>query len=163
MPRSTSLFALALTLASVTTSSYFAQGASLYLKGTVAPTCSLVVTSDPTSVTLDLTSASAIKVGALNVVCNNANGFSIKATSAQNGNLRETGSRVAQVPYEIEIAGAGTAGYKQPSTTSIVVVTQGVIATPVNRTTDISFKVKANTNTLAGTFDDTVTLTLETL
>jgi hypothetical protein len=135
---------------------------TLILRGTIAPTCSLKVTADPAATALDLTSAAALKVGSLNVICNNAKGYSVTAASTTAGKLIETTNGTSAVPYQVTIVGVSGVGAVQPTIAGIQIASNGTTSAPINRTSDINFNTMTNSNSMAGTFQDTVTFTLST-
>ena len=135
---------------------------TLVLRGTIAPTCSIAVSALAAATTLDLTATAAVKVATVNVTCNNAKGYNVKVSSTTAGNLLETTNGVSAVPYELTIVGASGGAAVQPSVAGIQIASNGSTTTPINRTSDLNFAVRTNTNAMAGTFQDTVTFTLAT-
>lgn len=163
------LFAVTLTLASTSLVSK-AGAASLILRGEIAANCVLdsVDTAPFSGANLNLpivAGTSSTSVANANVTCNNSNGYRIEATSA-NGNSRLVNTTVATsyADYELEITGVGSAGFQALSGTATTLKTTSLSAPVVGQSSAINVRVyPIATPAVAGTYEDTVTITLTAL
>ncbi len=148
---------LALTLATLTTSSLFAATtATLLLKGTVAPVMSISLTAEPLAASLPLqTTQNASKVATVTEVSNSTSGYKITLSSAHNGKLRRTSGN-EEFPYSLTY---GTQG-------GINLNSQYVISNPqaaavnVNKDVKISYTGVPAASMVAGEYTDTITFTI---
>lgn len=160
-------FGIALTLAFANQ----AQAATLLLKGEVAPNCVLnSVSTAPfgnNNITLPIVSGTAsTSVAESSVTCNTLAGYSIEATSANGlSRLAHTGAPSSYyTDYQLEITGTGSTGFQSLSSTPTALKTTSLSAPVTNQASTINVKVQPiSTPAVAGTYEDTVTITLTAL
>lgn len=138
----------------------FAQAASsgtLALSGTVAPNNSLVVTPNGTNNTTLTVVAGVtnLNVAAVVETSNDGNGYKITAASATGGFLQL--SATSKTAYTFGYGGAAAITLTNAAQT---VKTSGVLTQQTTATSQVVVNVTALPNALAGTYSDTVTISI---
>jgi spore coat protein U-like protein len=144
---------------------FTAQAATLDLSGEIAVSCTLdSVSGNASASTLPIVAGgSDIDVGSATVSCNNGNGYKLDATSESGGFLVNDSAPNNQTAYTIEILGTGSQGAQQ-LTSSTKLLEVSPLSTPVSsdaRTVRVDVTAVAVPH--AGTYSDTVTITLTVL
>lgn len=149
---------------SVLTGMTYANAATLTLSGTVASNCVLNQVTPTSYTTLNIAAGETVTVAQTDVTCNHAPGFKLRASSANNGVLTNGSAPNNTTPYTMKIFGTGTLNHIALTTAPQDLVNTGTLAAPVtNEMRNIEVTVTAAATPWAGTYSDTVTITLTTL
>lgn len=149
------LFAYALSAFLVSLSALGATTGTLILQGIVGTTYSISVASQTGAMTLDILNGESAKlVGVATETSNNGAGYKVTMSSANNGELKN--STLDQVQYKVSYNG-GTA--VTPSSTAAVVKTSSV-PQAAGVTSNIAVTFTGKPTAVAGTYSDTLTLTI---
>jgi hypothetical protein len=138
-----------------------AQSATLNLSGTITANC-VLNSIDSVAYTvphLDTTTQTVV-VAKTNITCNSAPGFKLTASSANNGVLVNTSSPGNNAAYKLKIYGTGTNGSLSLATPQDLVLSGALAAPLVNELRDIEIAADPAAVKWAGTYTDTVTITL---
>jgi len=144
---------VAAALLGITAGTAMAAGASgtVQLKGTVALSCTVAVTD--LNQTLNLTGGESNKqVGTVVENCNSGTGYNITVSSSNGGTLTAPGNGTQPINY--------TASYDGQSGSlsgSLVVARQNA---QFNKSAALSVTIPANAQAIAGSYSDTVTITI---
>lgn len=151
--------ALLSTLA-VSTSALAATSGTLLLQGEVQQVLDLVVTSVPASTNLNIVTgeSTAVKVGSATETSNILAGYKIKISSTTNGELRHVGTPSNKTTYTIKYDGAAAV---TPTVAGVEVKNVPSLSGLTTDTSDIEVLVAAFPNAPAGTYQDTLTVTIE--
>jgi hypothetical protein len=147
---------LALSLTSISFSSFAATQAELILKGLVAPILDISIAHETIASNLDLSAqASNVKVATLTEKSNHATGYKIKAKSTNGGKLVNVSDVNSFVNYSLTYNGSNVALSTSP--------TQIYSTSNLKGTYTKELKVSYNqpTNLSAGSHEDTVQFTIE--
>lgn len=153
------LLNLLLGLFSITT-----NAATLSLSGTITDTCVLNQVTPTSYSSLNISAGQTVTVAQTDVTCNHNAGYKLRASSANNGVLVNSSSPANSTAYTMKIYGTGTAGHVSLTTSAQDLVNTGTLSAPItNSMQNIEVTVTAATTPWAGTYSDTVTITLTTL
>ena len=148
---------LALTLVTLTTTSFAATTANLFLKGVIAPNLNVDVTPTSLATTLPLDVAqNDQKVATLSYSSNTVNGFKLLARSAKGGKLVNSSSNNHFVNYQLK---SGGQNISLNTADTQFFSEQNLSLTPTNR--DITITYSQPQNLAAGEYSDTVTFTIQ--
>jgi hypothetical protein len=144
----------------VSTTVLAATSGTLLLQGTVSEVMSLTVTAEGTdNTTLNITGGETNKkVGSAAETSNRLSGYVIKMSSQNGGELRHTVDAAKKTTYKISYNGAAAV---TPTTTAAVVKTVSSLAGLTTNTSNINATVVALPNAVAGTYQDTLTFSIE--
>ncbi|MDE1149355.1 MAG: hypothetical protein PW843_22605 [Azospirillaceae bacterium] len=123
---------------------------SVKLSGTVALSCSVAVTDNNASLNI-LSGSSNITVGAVVETCNDGAGYTITVTSANGGSLKSSANGAQPVSYTTIYDGQSATGTVNVSRSSAQFGKQATIAVTV----------PANAQAIAGSYSDTLTVTIQ--
>jgi hypothetical protein len=146
----------AITLLSLTFSSYSATQAELILKGSVPSVLEISISHETIAANLDLSSqASNVKVATLTEKSNHSNGYKVKAKSAKGGKLVNVSDANSFVNYTLTYDGSAIPLNTSPS--------QIYSSSNLRGTYTKELKISYNqpTNLSAGSYEDTVQFTIE--
>ena len=145
------LIAAALTAA--TASGALAQNASgtVQLTGTVALSCTVAVTDLKQQLNL-VSGESSKQVGTVVETCNSGNGYTVTLNSANGGSLKNTSGGNASVSYTVSYDGqnGGLNNGMQVSRSSAQFA----------KNVPLAVSIQGNNNAVAGSYSDTVTITI---
>ncbi|MEA1651479.1 hypothetical protein UAJ10_21000 [Nitrospirillum sp. BR 11164] len=122
---------------------------SIKLSGTVAQTCTVAVTDAQTQLNI-LAGSNNVTVGSVVETCNDGAGYTITVASTNGGSLRGTSPTVPPVSY--------TTIYDGQSGTGTVNVTRS--SAQFGKTATVAVTVPANAQAIAGSYSDTLTITI---
>jgi hypothetical protein len=140
--------------------------ATLNISGEITNVCTLdSVTPSGSATTLPIVAGgNDIVVGTTSVTCNNGAGYDIDASSANNGLLVNDTSPNNTTAYNFEITGTGSQGEISLTTSDQNVVSHTSLAAPITSDSrNIEVDVTAVSIAYAGTYEDTITITLTAL
>ncbi|MDZ5649286.1 spore coat protein U domain-containing protein [Nitrospirillum sp. BR 11828] len=131
---------------------FAAAGASgtIQLNSTVAQTCTVAVTDAGAQLNI-LTGSNAVTVGSVVETCNDGAGYQISVTSANGGTLKSNATGAQPVSYTPIYDG-------QSSGSSVNVVRSSA---QFNKTATVAVTVPANAQAIAGSYTDTLTITIQ--
>ncbi|TWB47563.1 spore coat protein U domain-containing protein [Nitrospirillum viridazoti] len=131
---------------------FAAAGASgtIQLNSTVAQTCTVSVTDAGTQLNI-LTGSNAVTVGSVVETCNDGAGYQISVQSANGGTLKSNATGAQPVSYTPIYDG-------QSSGSSVNVVRSSA---QFNKTATVAVTVPANAQAIAGSYTDTLTITIQ--
>jgi hypothetical protein len=146
---------IALSLATLSFSSFAATSADLILKGLVAPILEISILHETVAGNLDLSqAASAVKVATLTEKSNEAQGYKIMSASLNGGKLKNTTDANSFVNYTLTYAGSnvplGTSPAQVYSTSNL----KGTF------TKELKISYAAPSNLSAGSYEDSVRFTI---
>ena len=141
-----------------------AQAATLSLSGTVASNCVLNQVTPTSYSTLNISAGQTVVVAQTDVTCNHNPGYKLRASSANNGLLVNGTAPNNSTAYTMKIFGTGTLNHISLTTAPQDLVNTGTLSSPItNDMRNIEVTVTAVSVPWAGTYSDTVTITLTTL
>lgn len=141
-----------------------AFSATLNLSGTIASSCVLNSVTPASYSTLNIAAGQTVVVGQTNVSCNSGAGYKLRASSLNNGRLVNSSSPNNSTLYTMKIFGAGTLNHVSLTTTAADLVNTGALTAPVtNELRNVEVVVTPVPVAWAGTYSDTVTVTLTAL
>ena len=147
---------IALSLATLSFSSFAATQADLLLKGTVAPLLEISILHETVASNLDLSrQASNVKVATLTEKSNYATGYKIKAKSTNAGKLVNTSDVNSFVNYSLTYQGNNVSLTNSPVQVYHTANLRGTF------TKDLKISYNEPTNLSAGSYEDTVQFTIE--
>ena len=131
---------------------FAAAGASgtVQLNSTVALTCTVAVTDAGATLNI-LSGSSAVQVGSVVENCNDGAGYTITVASANNGTLKSSATGASAISYTTSYDGTSGSG------ASFAVTRSGA---QFNKTSAMSVTVPANAQAIAGSYADTLTVTI---
>ncbi|TWB41722.1 spore coat protein U domain-containing protein [Nitrospirillum pindoramense] len=131
---------------------FAAAGASgtIQLNSTVAQTCTVAVTDAGAQLNI-LSGSNAVTVGSVVETCNDGAGYQISVTSANGGTLKSNATGAQPVSYTPIYDG-------QSSGSSVNVVRSSA---QFNKTATVAVTVPANAQAIAGSYTDTLTITIQ--
>lgn len=145
-------------LVSVNTAQAASTG-TLVISGTVALVNELVITANGSNNTnLNITGGESAKLVA-NVAetSNNGLGYTVTLSSANGGQLRLASDATKKTNYQLSYNGGS---YSQPSASAATVKTVSSLGALTTNTSPVRVNVTAFANAPAGTYSDTITLTI---
>ena len=146
---------LALTLATMSLSSFAATQADLVLKGTVAPILSISVSAAAAASSLDLSQAATdVAVGSVTEKSNSRLGYKVTAKSTNGGKLVNVDDSTSYVPYSLSYDGSAIT---LATTDSQIYSTSSVRGTKIK---DLLISFNKPSDLAAGSHEDTVTFTI---
>lgn len=155
MARIASFAAAALAVATVAgfaaTASAQATSGTIRLQGTVALACTVSVTDLNQSLNL-VQGETNKQVGSVVETCNSGTGYSITVTSANNGTLTSTGNGTQPIAF--------TLGYDGQSSNLNSGLQLTRSSAQFDKTVPVTVTVPAASNRIAGTYNDTITVTI---
>lgn len=138
-----------------------ASSGTLTLSGSVAVVNSIVITANGSNnTTLNITSGESGKnVAAVDETSNNAAGYTIQMYSANAGELRHTVDSSKKTTYTISYGGGS---YTAPPSSSSPVTVKSVssLSGLTTSTSQVLINVAAYSTAIAGTYSDTLTLSI---
>lgn len=141
-----------------------ATAATLSLSGTVASNCVLNQVTPTSYSTLNISAGQTVTVAQTDVTCNHNPGYKIRASSANNGLLVNGSAPNNSTSYTLKIFGTGTQNHIALTTSAQDLVNTGTLSAPVtNEMRNVEVTVSPVAVPWAGTYSDTVTITLTTL
>ncbi|MBB6255266.1 hypothetical protein [Nitrospirillum iridis] len=123
---------------------------SVKLSGTVSLTCTVAVTDAGASLNI-LSGSSSVQVGSVVENCNDGAGYTITVASANGGSLKSSATGAQPVAYTTNYDGTNGSG------SSFTVTRSGA---QFNKTATMSVTVPANAQAIAGSYSDTLTVTI---
>ncbi|MEE3623332.1 hypothetical protein UCD39_04935 [Nitrospirillum sp. BR 11752] len=123
---------------------------SIRLSGTVAQTCTVAVTDAGATLNI-LSGSSNVAVGSVVENCNDGAGYTITVASANNGTLKSSATGAQAISYTTTYDGTSGSG------SSFAVTRSGA---QFNKTAAVSVTVPANAQAIAGSYADTLTITI---
>lgn len=128
-----------------------AASGTIRLQGSVAVDCAVTVTDN--AVALNLTGGESNRaVGQVVETCNSGTGYTISITSANNGSLASAGTGTAPIAY--------TVGYDGTNGSLNAPLVASRNQAQFGRAATLTVSVPASTQYIAGTYQDTVTVTI---
>jgi hypothetical protein len=146
-------------LAFFSASGWAASSGTLVLSGTVPLVNDLVVAANGTNNTsLNISGGeSARLVASVAETSNNATGYTITLASANGGQLTNTADATKKTSYQVSYNGGG---YAQPSAAAATVKSVSSLGAQTTNTSAVRVNVTAYPGAPAGTYSDTLTLTI---
>lgn len=131
-----------------------AQAASgtIRLSGTVAVNCTVAVTDLNQSLNL-VAGETSKQVGSVIENCNSGTGYTITVASANTGRLTSTGTGTSPVSF--------TLGYDGQSSTLATALSLTRSTAQFAKTVPVTVTIPAAANRIAGTYTDTLTVTID--
>ncbi|MDZ5646470.1 spore coat protein U domain-containing protein [Nitrospirillum sp. BR 11828] len=129
---------------------FAAASGTIQLNSTVAQTCTVAVTDAGAQLNI-LTGSNAVTVGSVVETCNDGAGYQISVTSANGGTLKSNATGAQPVSYTPIYDG-------QSSGSSVNVVRSSA---QFNKTATVAVTVPANAQAIAGSYTDTLTITIQ--
>ncbi|TWB32803.1 hypothetical protein [Nitrospirillum viridazoti] len=123
---------------------------SIKLSGTVIQSCTVAVTDAGATLNI-LSGSSNVAVGSVVENCNDGAGYTITVASANNGTLKSSATGAQAVSYTTTYDGTNGSG------SSFAVTRSGA---QFNKTSNVSVTVPANAQAIAGSYADTLTITI---
>jgi hypothetical protein len=120
------------------------------LSGTVSLTCTVAVTDAGAQLNI-LSGSSNVAVGSVVENCNDGAGYTITVASSNNGTLKSSATGAQAVAYTTSYDGTNGSG------ASFAVSRSGA---QFNKTSAVSVTVPANAQAIAGSYADTLTITI---
>jgi hypothetical protein len=155
MKRTVSLIAVI----ALTNSALAASTGTLLLKGTVGVVNHIVVTANGDNLFLNITGGESAKlVGSTSETSNNLAGYKILISSSTGGELRHTADAAKKTTYQISYDGATAV---TPTVAGAVVKNVNSLTGLATDSSDIKTTVVAYPSAPAGTYQDTLTLTIQ--
>ena len=137
---------------------FAASSGDLDLSGTVATQCDVTVTATATAANLDLSTAGvSVNVGSVNETCNDPDGYTVTAQSANSSVLSPIGTSTDSVPYTFDYD-ATTFDLSGGGAVTVTDVNAATGAAGVDRTVTIDFAAPGFI--AADTYTDTLTFTI---
>ncbi|MEC4592537.1 spore coat protein U domain-containing protein [Nitrospirillum amazonense] len=127
-----------------------AASGTIQLNSTVAQTCTVSVTDAGAQLNI-LAGSNAVTVGSVVETCNDGAGYQISVSSANGGNLKSSATGAQPVSYTPIYDG-------QSSGSSVNVVRSSA---QFNKTATVAVTVPANAQAIAGSYTDTLTITIQ--
>lgn len=139
--------------------SFAATSGSLILRGTVGVVSEITVVAEGTdNVNLNILAGETNKlVGKATEKSNNLLGYKISISSPTNGQLRHTADSTKYTNYTISYAGAAAVA---PSVAGVQVKNSGALIGLTTAISEIRANVTAYATAPAGTYEDTLTVTI---
>jgi hypothetical protein len=135
---------------------------TLTLSGTIGATVSVSVAADPNASSLDLeTTQSDLLVGVVTENSNAANGYKIRARSANASQIKHS-TASDNVPYTMKYAGGGAITLTV-SDQDVKTQSTGGSYSGVTSNVTVSYTGASAGTLTAGTYSDTITFTIEAL
>ena len=136
-----------------------ASSGTLQLSGTVAAVNDLVVTANASNNTsLNILSGETAKnVASVAETSNNGSGYTISLSSVNGGQLKHATNATKKTNYTVSYGGGS---YNQPSTTPTTVKSVSSLGALTTNTSQVLVTVTALAGAPAGTYSDTLTLTI---
>ena len=122
---------------------------TIQLNSTVAQTCTVAVTDAGAQLNI-LSGSNAVTVGSVVETCNDGAGYQISVTSANGGTLKSNATGAQPISYTPIYDG-------QSSGSSVNVVRSSA---QFNKTATVAVTVPANAQAIAGSYADTLTITI---
>ncbi|MEA1674405.1 hypothetical protein [Nitrospirillum sp. BR 11163] len=123
---------------------------TIKLSGTVSLTCTVAVTDAGAQLNI-LSGSSNVAVGSVVENCNDGAGYTITVASANNGTLKSSATGAQAISYTTSYDGTNGSG------SSFAVTRSGA---QFNKTSNVSVTVPANAQAIAGSYADTLTITI---
>ncbi|TWB45674.1 spore coat protein U domain-containing protein [Nitrospirillum pindoramense] len=123
---------------------------TIQLNSTVAQTCTVAVTDAGAQLNI-LSGSNAVTVGSVVETCNDGAGYQISVTSANGGTLKSNATGAQPISYTPIYDG-------QSSGSSVNVVRSSA---QFNKTATVAVTVPANAQAIAGSYTDTLTITIQ--
>ncbi|MDZ5646171.1 spore coat protein U domain-containing protein [Nitrospirillum sp. BR 11828] len=123
---------------------------TIQLNSTVAQTCTVAVTDAGATLNI-LSGSSNVAVGSVVENCNDGAGYTITVASANNGTLKSSATGAQAISYTTSYDGTSGSG------SSFAVTRSGA---QFNKTAAVSVTVPANAQAIAGSYADTLTITI---
>ncbi|WP_044561505.1 hypothetical protein [Azospirillum sp. B4] len=120
------------------------------LSGTVSLNCSVAVTDASAQLNI-LSGSSNVQVGTVVETCNDGAGYTITVASANGGSLKSSANGAQPVAYTTSYDGTNGSGQ------SFTVTRSGA---QFNKTANVSVTVPASAQAIAGSYADTLTITI---
>ncbi|TWB13000.1 spore coat protein U-like protein [Nitrospirillum amazonense] len=127
-----------------------AASGTIQLNSTVAQTCTVSVTDAGAQLNI-LTGSNVVTVGSVVETCNDGAGYQISVSSANGGTLKSAATGAQPVSYTPIYDG-------QSSGSSVNVVRSSA---QFNKTATVAVTVPANAQAIAGSYTDTLTITIQ--
>lgn len=128
-----------------------ATSGTIKLSGTVATACTVAVTD--ASQSLDITDGETNKtVGTVVENCNSGTGYTISISSANSGSLKSTSNGASPISYQVSYDGSTSA------LSSALQVTRS--SAQFAKSVSVGVTVPANSTAVAGSYSDTLTISI---
>lgn len=150
----------ALTTMTLSATAFAATSGTLLLQGTVNDIYDIVVTPNAaTHKSLDIVAGeSNLNVASVAETSNNLNGYKIRVSSPTGGELRHTVDATKKTNYTISYDGGSSI---TPTTSGVVVKTVTSLSGLTTNTSLVAVDVVALSNAVSGTYQDTLTISIE--
>lgn len=159
MKISTKMALAVLSTLTVGTSAIAATSGTLLLQGQVQQVLDLVVTPNGANTTLNIVGGQTdVKVATASETSNVLAGYKIKISSPTGGELRHTVDDTHKTTYTVGYDGAAAV---TPTVAGVVVKNVTSLSGLTTDSSDINVSVVALSNAVAGTYQDTLTVTIE--
>ena len=144
---------LTIALALISATAMAATTGTLNLSGVVSTVYSIVVNGNAAATSLDIIGGeSATLIASVDETSNNAGGYKIRASSANNGQLKN--GSVDQVSYQVSYDNGSNVSL---STSMADLKSSGSLAGLVTDSSDVKITFSGHPSAAAGTFSDTIT------
>lgn len=139
-----------------------AQAANtVLLQGSVPTVCSVDVHPNGANLTLPIQAGGSVNIGQIEENCNYTGGYTIKASSPTAGNLVNTINPSLQTSYSLSVEGG--LSNVTPGVAPTPVRSVGALSSPaVGVMKNVVVNVTPYATALAGTYEDTLTVTITT-
>ncbi|TWB12999.1 spore coat protein U-like protein [Nitrospirillum amazonense] len=127
-----------------------ATSGTIKLNATVLQTCTVAVTDAGATLNI-LSGSSNVAVGSVVENCNDGAGYTITVASSNNGTLKSSATGAQAIGYTTSYDGTNGSGG------SFTVTRSGA---QFNKTSNVSVTVPANAQAIAGSYADTLTITI---
>lgn len=154
------ILAAALTTVSVSTAAFAASSATLILQGTIGAVNDITVAANGSNnTTLNIASGETAKnVGTATETSNNILGYKITISSPTDGQLRNQTDSTLFTTYKVAYNGAAAV---TPTVAGVVVKNVAALTALTTATSAIAVDVVALPNGAAGTYMDTLTVSIQ--
>lgn len=156
--KSVKFAAALLTTFAVGASAVAATSGTLLISGTVATVYNLTITPNSDATNLNITGGESAKlVGQVTEQSNATNGYSIKMKSANGGQLVNGSNANIKTSYKVGYSGQSSVTL---STSDQTVKTVSALTGLTSASSDVKVDVTAIPNAAAGTYSDTITVSI---
>lgn len=136
-----------------------APSGTLTLRGTVAVVADIVVTPNGDNLALDIAGGESNKlVASAAETSNNLTGYKIFVSSATDGELRHTTDATKKTTYQVRYAGSSAVS---PTASGVQVKNVSSLSGLTTNNSNINVDVDAYATAPAGTYEDTLTITIQ--
>lgn len=142
-----------------TSTVFAASTGTLLLQGQVQEVLDVVVIPNGSNTNLNILAGETdLNVATVEETSNRLTGYSIKLSSATEGELRHTVESTQKTTYTVSYDGAAAVA---PTSTGVVVKTVSSLSGLTTDTSNLNVNVASLATAVAGTYQDTLTVTIE--